>query len=72
MNRFKQIDDKLKSCADKLGAKIFTSGSGFQVEGISVPLEYVEERRIIWFSGEIGKAILIQPNFQGEDFATPM
>ena len=71
MNRFSQIDSKLKSFADNLSAKIFTSGSGFQVDGMPVPEQYVQERRIIWFDDTIGKAILINPNFQGTDFASP-
>ena len=63
MSKFKLIDEKLKNFAGMLNAKVATGGSGFSVAGIPVPEELVEERRIIWVDGQIGKAIIIHPNF---------
>jgi hypothetical protein len=63
MSRFRLIDEKLKKFAEKLKAKLATDGSGFSIDGVAVPKELVEERRIIWVDGQIGKAIIIHPDF---------
>lgn len=57
MSKFKQIDDKLKTFAKKLQVEVSTGGTVYTPE-ISAP---IEERRIVWVEGPIGKAIFIQP-----------
>jgi len=69
-SKFREIDGKLRSLTDKLNAKLFTSGGGYVVNGVPVPLDSIEERRIIWVEGEIGKAILITPHFDSADFSS--
>ena len=63
MSKFRPIDEKLKNFAEMLKAKLATDGSGFSVNGVAVPKEFIEERRIIWVDGQISKAIIIHPDF---------
>ena len=63
MSKFKLIDKKLKNFAAVLNAKLAKDGSGFSIDGVPVPGEFVEGRRIIWVDGQIGKAIIINPTF---------
>ena len=58
MSKFKQVDVKLKAFAKKLKVEVATSGTVYFPE-IAVP---VEERRIVWTDGQLGKAILIKPH----------
>jgi hypothetical protein len=73
MTKFKLIDDKLNSLAEKLNANILKEGSGYYINDVPVPLEYIEDRRIVWIDGLIGKAIIIQPHFGFEtvNFTSP-
>ena len=72
MSKFKLIDKKLKNFAAVLKAKLAKDGSGFSIDGVPVPSEFVEGRRIIWVDGQIGKAIIINPNFFDiADFSSP-
>ena len=63
MGKFRLIDEKLKNFAEILNAKLATDGSGFSVNGVAVPKELIEERRVIWVDGQIGKAVIIHPIF---------
>jgi hypothetical protein len=62
-SKFTSIDHKLKILAEKLNAKLITDGSDYFVNGVRIPGEKIEERRIVWTDGKISKAILIQPHF---------
>ena len=71
MSRFKQIDAKLNEVAKKLKAEVATNGSGYTIEEVRVPDEKIEERRILWIDGDIGKGIIISPNFAGGNIDSP-
>jgi len=71
MSKFKLIDKKLKDLAEKLNAKVAKDGSGYYVDGVPVSKPKIEERRIIWIEGQIGKAILIHPDFTATDINSP-
>lgn len=64
MNYFKDIDNSLDSLASKLGGRISYDRPYFP--------NPIPERRIDWKSGEIKKAIIIQPTFTstGIDLST--
>lgn len=68
MDRFKQIDDKLYQFAEKYNAKIHTKGSSYY----GVPSDKIQERRILWMDGLIGKAVMIIPDFVSINFSSPL
>lgn len=71
VSKFKQIDIKLNKLAKKLGTSVETSGGGASFDGINVPKEHYELRRIAWIDGEIGKCIFIVPNYDKKNIETP-
>ncbi len=68
---FRQIDIKLNQVAKKMGTTLETSGGGASIDGVDVPKEQYELRRIVWIDGEIGKGIFIVPNFNKNNFDAP-
>lgn len=60
MSHFRKIDKKIKTLADSLNAKLSVNRPNFPDAFIRF-----EERRIDWKDGEIHKAIIIQPTFEG-------
>lgn len=70
-SKFKQIDIKLNQVAKKMGTSVETSGGGASIDGIDVPKEQHELRRIVWIDGEIGKCIFIVPNFDKNNLDAP-
>lgn len=69
MSFFASIDDILNDFAVSRNAKINELKSGYNIGGIPVPDSKIDDRRILWEDGEIGKAILIQPNFDSKDLS---
>ena len=61
----------MKILAEKLNAKIWKEGSQYYVNGVPVPPDKFEDRRIVWTTGQIWKAIIIEPSFFGVDIRTP-
>ena len=59
MSDFSSIDDKLTRFAAQRNGQIFSDCAMSYL----APLEKVEERRIFWVDGVIGKGIMIQPYF---------
>jgi hypothetical protein len=68
MDRFRQIDSKLTNFAAKYNAEIHSSGSRIG----DVPAEKIQERRIVWIDGSIGKAVFITPLFESKDYDSPL
>lgn len=71
MNKFKQIDIQLNALAQKLGTSVATSGGGSNIDGVDVPKDKLEMRKIVWIDGSIGKAIIITPNFENKNIDSP-
>jgi hypothetical protein len=59
MSRFREIDFKLISLAERLNAKLTKDRPEYPEV-----LRTFEERRIDWIDDNIHKAIIIQPNFE--------
>ncbi len=70
-HKFKQIDIKLNGLAKKLGTTVATSGGGASFDGVTVPEDKLEMRRIVWIDGSIGKAIIITQNFDNGNIDSP-
>lgn len=70
-NTFQQIDAKLNELARKMGTTVATTDGGTSIEGVPVPADKMEMRRIVWIDGEIGKGILITQNFDNDNIAAP-
>lgn len=68
---FNHIDAKLNDLARQLGTTVATNGGGQTVDGIKVPEDKLEMRRIVWIDGSIGKAIINAPNFESRNIDTP-
>ncbi|MEJ7828970.1 MAG: hypothetical protein WKF91_12255 [Segetibacter sp.] len=58
-NIFTSIDPKLVKIAQKLNAKIYTDDIHYTDSGVDT----FECRRLVWFDGDIGKAIIIKTDF---------
>lgn len=71
MKRFNQIDKKLNALAKKLGVTVATSGGGHSFDGVTVPEDKLVMRRLIWLDGSIGKAIIIDQNFENRNIDAP-
>lgn len=63
MNIFESIDNDLKEFAGQYNAEFHTYRSSYDGK---TPL-YLQERRIIWIEGNIGKAVLISPYLESYD-----
>jgi hypothetical protein len=70
-NVFLKIEDKLNAIAKSHGTTVETTGGGSSFDEIIVPKEKIQFRKIIWIDGNIGKAIIINPNFQNRNIDTP-
>jgi hypothetical protein len=64
MSSFTKIDAKLNDAAEKLNSKVDTSIGGYNVNGVSVPNDKIETRKIFWADGQLQKGIIIAPNFE--------
>jgi hypothetical protein len=71
LNDFSKIDDKLDSIAKRLGTTVETSGGGHSFENVDVPKEKLQIRKIMWIDGNIGKAIIIDQNFENKNIDAP-
>ena len=71
INNFSKIDDKLDSIAKMLGTTVETSGGGHSFDNVDVPKEKLQIRKIIWIDGKIGKAIIIDQNFENKNIDAP-
>ncbi len=71
MNRFNQIDNKLTELSKQLGTTVATTGGGASFDGVDVPKDKLEMRRIVWVDGSIGKGIIINQNFENRNIDAP-
>lgn len=71
LNKFTVIDSKLNQLAKQLGTKVFTSGGGHSIDGVKVPDNKIELRRVVWIDGKIGKGIFITQNFSNKNIDAP-
>jgi hypothetical protein len=71
MNQFSQIDTKLKALAKEIGATLETTVGGHSINGVDVPKEKLALRQIQWVDGPIGKAIIINQNFDNGNLDAP-
>jgi hypothetical protein len=71
MNQFRKIDSQLKALAKEIGATIETTVGGHSINGVEVPKDKLAIRQIQWADGPIGKAIIINQNFDNGNFDSP-
>lgn len=71
MNQFSQIDTRLIALAKQIGASLETTVGGHSIDGIDVPKDKLAIRQIQWIEGPIGKAIIINQNFENGNLEAP-
>ncbi|HQR93921.1 MAG: hypothetical protein B7Y15_10445 [Bacteroidetes bacterium 24-39-8] len=71
MNQFSQIDNRLKILAKEIGAILETKVGRHSINGVDVPKEKLALRQIQWVDGPIGKAIIINQNFENGILDSP-
>ena len=71
MNQFSQIDTGLIALAKEIGASLETTVGGHSINGIDVPKDKLAIRQIQWIEGPIGKAIIINQNFDNGNLDSP-
>ena len=71
LNKFTVIDSKLNQLAKQHGTTLFTSGGGHTIDGVKVPDNKIELRRVVWIDGQIGKGIFITQNFSNKNVDAP-
>lgn len=71
MNQFSQIDTRLIALAKEIGATIETTVGGHSINGVDVPKDKLAIRQIQWVEGPIGKAIIINQNFENGNLDVP-
>lgn len=71
MNQFRKIDSQLNALAKEIGATIETTVGGHSINGIDVPKDKLTIRQIQWVDGPIGKAIIINQNFDNGNLDAP-
>lgn len=71
MNQFSQIDTRLIELAKQIGAALETTVGGHSINGVDVPKEKLALRQIQWVDGPIGKAIIINQNFENGNLDEP-
>lgn len=71
MNQFSQIDSRLIALAKQIGASLETTVGGHYINGIDVPKDKLSIRQIQWIEGPIGKAIIINQNFENGNLDAP-
>lgn len=71
MNQFSQIDTRLIELAKQIGAALETTVGGHSINGVDVPKEKLALRQIQWVDGPIGKAIIINQNFDNGNLDAP-
>ncbi len=70
-NTFKQIDPTLNELARKMGTTVASSAGGASIDGVAVPADKLEVRKIIWIDGSISKGIIITQNFDNGNLDAP-
>ena len=71
MNQFRKIDSQLKAIAKEIGATLETTVGGHSINGVEVPKEKLAIRQFKWVDGPIGKAIIINQNFDKGNMDAP-
>ena len=71
MSQFRKIDSQLKTLAKDIGATLETTVGGHSINGVEVPKEKLSIRQIQWVDGPIGKAIIINQNFDNGNLDSP-
>jgi len=71
MNRFRKIDSQLRAIAKDIGATLETTVGGHSINGVEVPKDKLAIRQIQWVDGPIGKAIIINQNFENGNLDSP-
>jgi hypothetical protein len=71
MNQFRKIDSQLNALAKEIGATIETTVGGHSINGAEVPKDKLGIRQIQWVDGPIGKAIIINQNFDNGNLDAP-
>jgi hypothetical protein len=71
MNQFRKIDSQLKAIVKEIGATLETTVGGHSINAVEVPKEKLVIRQIQWVDGPIGKAIIINQNFENGNFDIP-
>lgn len=69
--RFKHIDGKLKELAKQIGAEMNAIVGGASFDSVQVPTDKLDTRKILWKEGAIGKAIIIDQNFENKNINAP-